>query len=199
MDDITRKVAEETLIFTSERGVFWERTRTLFIADTHWGGTHRTLASLADDLRRLSALITRFDTQRLIILGDMIDVQGVGEAGILQVISAWRETYAEIPISLVRGDQEREAGDPPLDLNIDVVNGPTPGPYFVLCHQPHQPEKGYAIAGHLHPAIMIDGHKIPCYRFGERCLTLPAFSDEVKCRSFDPAPNDEVIIIGKLP
>lgn len=195
MADITRHIADETLILTPERGVFWERGRVLFITDMHWGGVQMTSAMLAEDLRRLSALIARFETKRLIILGDLIDNDGRDNAPMIETISQWRHRQRTLPISLIRGDQERKAGDPPLDLNIDVVDGPTPGPYFVLSHEPHQLETGYALAGHLHPAQVIDGHKVPCYRFGKRCLTLPAFGSGVDHQIFDPDPDDEVLVV----
>jgi metallophosphoesterase superfamily enzyme len=88
---------------------------------------------------------------------------------------------------LVRGNHDDRAGDPPPDLGIEVVDEPAPLGPFALCHAPvagsHAPlAAGYRLAGHLHPAVRLNGRagdaaRLPCFVVGAAQAVLPAFGE----------------------
>jgi len=185
MTDATITIDAETLHLLPERAIYWERTETLFIADTHFGksvtaysnGHSLPRGDTADDLKRLTAAIYRTGAKKLIVLGDLIHARVGRGPDLLNTVREWREDNADLKIILIRGNHDRHAVDPPADWRITCVNGPTPGPYFVLMHKPQILPKGYGLAGHLHPAARLDGHgKQPCFWVRPRLTVLPAFS-----------------------
>lgn len=203
------EVAGETLTLLPERAIYWRRTHTLLIADVHLGkaATFRAAGiplggdNTADDLRRLSRVLSATRAQKLIILGDLLHARQGRETRTLETFASWRGEHPDLRIWLVRGNHDRGAGDPPADWNIQVVNGPTPGPQFVLAHEPPQNVQGYALAGHLHPAAQLTGQgrqrlKLPCFWFGASCGVLPAFGSFTGTSIIQPQKTDHVFVVG---
>lgn len=203
------KIADEILHLLPERTLFWPRTQTLFIADPHLGkaATFRAHAiplpegNTVAELQRLSQAIDRTGATKLIILGDLFHTARGREDAVMQAVTTWREQYAALAIYLVRGNHDRHAGDPPPEWCIAVTDGPTAGPYWVLSHEPLQPETGYALAGHLHPAVQLTGKgrqslKLPCFWFGEKCGVLPAFGDFIDHGTIRPQRGDRVFVVA---
>ena len=132
------------------------------------------------ELQRLGQAIDRTGADKLIILGDLFHTASGREEAVMKAVTTWREQYATLAIYLVRGNHDRHAGDPPDEWRFTVSDGPTPGPYWVLNHEPLTPSTGYALVGHLHPAVQLTGKgkqalKLPCFWFGPSCGVLPAF------------------------
>ncbi|GEM_PF-2178717 len=78
---------------------------------------------------------------------------------------------------------------------------PTPSPVFVLCHEPIKPKHGYALAGHLHPAVRMVGAgrqtlKLPCFWFGAKVGVLPSFGGFTDSGVVTPARGDQVYVIA---
>ncbi|MCE7981398.1 MAG: hypothetical protein DYG89_09420 [Caldilinea sp. CFX5] len=83
-----------------------------------------------------------------------------------------------------------------------MSDGPTPGPFGVLNHKPLMPANGYALAGHLHPAVQLTGKgkqvlKLPCFWFGERYGVLPAFGDFIDQGAIRPQRGDRVFVVAE--
>ncbi len=205
--DLTIEIANETLALLPERALYWPRTQTLFIADPHFGkaATFRAhaiplpMGTTDAELQRLSRALTRTRARRLIILGDLLHTAKGREPSVLDAVSAWRAEQPDLRIQLVRGNHDRHAGDPPPAWEMEIHEGPTPGPHWVLNHEPLQPPKGYALVGHLHPAVQLSGPgrqelKLPCFWFGERCGVLPAFSAFVDHGTIRPQRGDQVYV-----
>ena len=201
-------VTGETLTLLPERAVYWMRARTLFFADIHLGKAATLQASgipipggnLSADLERLSRLLKTTQACELIILGDLIHAAKGRDAATLNAFSAWRAAHPELAITLVRGNHDRSAGDPPADWNIRTLNPPVEQPPFVLSHEPFDPVSGYALAGHLHPAALLTGSgrqtvRLPCFWFGARCGVLPAFGGFTGTSSIQPRAGDRVFVI----
>ncbi|MDQ3250660.1 MAG: ligase-associated DNA damage response endonuclease PdeM [Chloroflexota bacterium] len=209
MTDYTLEIYDETLILLLERAIYWPRTGTLLIADLHLGksATLRAHAipvpagDTAADLQRLSQALSRTGARQLIILGDLLHAARGRDATVLATFQTWRDEHADLRIRLVRGNHDRSAGDPPEDWRIQTVNGPTPGPRFVLNHEPIEPETGYALTGHLHPAVQLTGKgrqalKLPCFWFGRKCAVLPAFGEFTAGALVKPALGDRVFVVA---
>lgn len=207
MADIPLEVCSEILTLMPERAVFWAHTRTLFIADTHFGkaATFRAYAipmpdgGLAADLARLARAVQRTGAETLIVLGDLLHAAKGRDEATLAAVGAWRAAHPELSITLVRGNHDQRAGDPPDAWNIQTVDAPMTAAAFTLSHEPMTPETGYALAGHLHPAALLTGKgrqmlKLPCFWFGARCGVLPAFSSFADGGVVQPKPGDRVFV-----
>ncbi|CAN5557310.1 ligase-associated DNA damage response endonuclease PdeM [soil metagenome] len=208
MTDYTLHIYNETLHLLPERAVYWQRTSTLLIADPHLGKTATLRAhaiplpegDMAADLQRLTQAIQRTGAQQLIVLGDLLHAARGRDASVLTTFTDWRAQHPTLRIFLVRGNHDRSAGDPPDDWKIQTVNGPTPGPNFVLSHEPVEPTNGYALAGHIHPAVSLIGKgrqqlKLPCFWFGEKCGVLPAFGGFTGGALIRPQRGEQIFVV----
>jgi uncharacterized protein len=135
----------------------------------------------AESLAMLSAAIAASGAQRIVFLGDFLHSARARALGTLQTLHEWRQRHAAIALTLVRGNHDRHAGDPPAALGIEVVEEPFALGPLQLVHDPLTPASaGYALAGHLHPCVHLAGRahdrlRLPCFHFGERVGVLPAF------------------------
>jgi metallophosphoesterase superfamily enzyme len=119
----------------------------------------------------------------------------------LQVIEAWRQRHADLEILLVRGNHDLHAGDPPHEWRIHCVDGPLDEEPFVYRHEPIPAAEGYVLAGHLHPAALLNGRgrqslTLPCFHFAPDVGTLPAFGDFTGSAVIRPAQADRVFVIA---
>ena len=201
-------VSGETLTLLPERAAYWARARTLFVADIHLGKAATLQASgipipggnLIADLERLSRLLSATGARALTILGDFLHAAKGRDAATLDAFGMWRAAHPELAITLVRGNHDRSAGDPPADWNIQTLNPPVERAPFILSHEPFDPVSGYALAGHQHPAALLTGAgrqslRLPCFWFGERCGVLPAFGGFTGTALIQPRPGDRVFVI----
>ena len=86
-------------------------------------------------------------------------------------------------MTLVRGNHDLHAGDPPATLALALVNEPwlpcADAP-VLACHHPQAVAGHTVIAGHLHPTLRLRGPardtlRAPCFSWGDGQLVLPAF------------------------
>ncbi len=204
-----------------ERAVWWGDAATLFVADVHVGKDEALRAggiglppgSTEADLDRLTRVARRTGARRLVILGDFLHARSSRSDAILRLLGRWRRALGRLGVVLVRGNHDRSAGDPPRELDFEMVdNGTVLGP-FHLHHEPPlprseppQPTAAYALAGHLHPAVRLRGDaadrmKLPAFiersgAMGARCLVLPAFSTFTGGVVVRPERTDRVWVVG---
>ncbi len=202
------QIAGETLIARADRSLFWEREATLFVADTHWGkdSAFRTASiavpggGLADDLMRLTNALSSTQAQRLIILGDLFHAKQGLVAYTLNTIEAWRAHHPVLDVTLIRGNHDRGAGDPPTDWNFRCVDAPEACVPFSLQHLPRRAAADYVLAGHLHPCAALHGMgrqtlAAPCFWFGPHIGVLPAFGSFTGCARIKPHRGDQIILL----
>ena len=207
--DVEIEVRGERLSLLPERAVHWPRERTLFAADTHGGKAAAFRAAslpipeamTEDDLTRLARMVERTRARRLIVLGDLLHARTGRSPETLGAIAAWRAAHPGLEILLVRGNHDRGAGDPPGDWNVRCVDEPFELPPFVLRHRPGEPADGYALAGHLHPAVRLTGRggqglRLPCFWFQPHGAVLPAFGSFTGTATIAPCPGDRLFVIA---
>jgi DNA ligase-associated metallophosphoesterase len=178
----------ESLQLLAEKALWWSSERTLFIADLHLGkaASFRALGqpvphgTTQDNLDRLSALIKQHAAARIVFLGDFLHAAAAQQASVLDPVRQWGARHAELDCVLVRGNHDSHAGDPPADLQIDVVNEPWPLGPFAACHHPQPVQGRCVLAGHLHPTVTLTGpardrQRLPAFWRSEGLLVLPAF------------------------
>lgn len=203
------EVRGEQLLLLPERVVYWERTRTLLVADPHFGkaAAFRAAAipvpsgTTGEGIARLDAVVQRLDTDRIVFLGDFLHARSGRAAGTLSAFQRWHEANPAVSLVLVRGNHDRHAGDPPDDLGVACVDAPLLARPFVLAHHPMTSTEGYVMAGHLHPGAVLLGagrqrERLPCFWFGSEGAVLPAFGDFTGLADVAPAGGDRVFVIA---
>ncbi|HVZ24479.1 MAG TPA: ligase-associated DNA damage response endonuclease PdeM [Sediminibacterium sp.] len=174
---------------TTQRCIYWEDTRSLILADLHFGKTGHfrkhgipvPQKSFREDLQRLLSVASHFQPQRLIIVGDLFHSAVNRE---MELFLRWRDALPCQELVLVQGNHDilhpswyQEAGITlyrqswqwqQTEFIHDTGDAPLLPGYF-------------RFSGHLHPGVQISGAgkqslQFPCYYFSETGCFLPAFS-----------------------
>jgi DNA ligase-associated metallophosphoesterase len=209
MATLTTGIANEEVVLLPERALYWPRGATLFVADLHLGkaAAFRAAAiavpehATEADLSRLDAALTQSSAQHLVVLGDLFHARSGRSTTTIAAIEAWRARHRDLAITLVRGNHDRHAGDPPEEWAMDCVGEPHLLPPFVLRHSPEADDDGYVLAGHLHPAVALQGRgrqreRLPCFLFGQHYAILPAFGSFTGSATIQPAASDRVYVLA---
>jgi DNA ligase-associated metallophosphoesterase len=186
-------LAGEPVELHAERALYWPRGKTLFVADVHLGksaafragGVPVPSGATAADLARLARLVAATGAERLTVLGDFLHAAAGRTVALHDAFLAWRDVHRALALTLVRGNHDEHAGDPPSAWGVDVVTEPHGAAPFLLCHEPPDDGDGpdllgYALAGHVHPGVRISGiagqsERLPCFVLGHSRAILPAF------------------------
>jgi DNA ligase-associated metallophosphoesterase len=204
------RVAGETLWLLPEHAVWWPAGSMLLVADVHIGkgAAFRALGqpvpsgTTADNLARLHALMLRYPARELVFLGDFLHARAARTGAVLMALRDWRRCLpAHLRCTLVRGNHDTHAGDPPPDLEIAVVTEPLSAGPFALCHMPGSSPQGFVLAGHLHPACVLRGTggdvlRLPCFVFGAEGAILPAFGAFTGHATIRAQPGEQCYVVG---
>ena len=201
--------AGHTVWLLPEHALWWPEGRVLFIADLHLGkaAAYRALGqpvpsgTTLENLRRLSELIAHYQPDQLVFLGDFLHARQARTPSVLDRLTAWRESHADLNCLLVRGNHDSRAGDPPLELNISVVDEPHLVGPFAACHHPQTHATHAVLAGHLHPAVQLQGPardrlRLPCFVFASRSAILPAFGEFTGGHTVMPQTDIQLYVAG---
>ena len=185
-----------------ERALWWPAERRLFVADLHLGkaATYRALGqpvpggTTQENLARLDGLIARHRPRELVFLGDFLHAAQARTAPLLAAVADWRARHAELDCTLVRGNHDHRAGDPPASLRIRWVDEPWLTGPFAACHHPQRHPTHFVLAGHVHPACKLfgpgrDSLRMPCFVHEGEQLILPAFGEFTGGWQVEPAPG----------
>lgn len=207
--DLEVELAGERVILLPEHALYRPGSETLLVADPHWGKAAAFRAAglpvpggtTSSGLERLSRALERTGARRLVILGDLLHAREGRAPRTLEAVRAWRERHATLSITLVRGNHDRRAGDPPAELGIECCDPPCLSPPFVLDHHPDPSPAGYVLAGHVHPSVTLRGagrqrKRLPCFHFGARVGLLPAFGDFTGTADVAVLPGDRVYVVA---
>lgn len=160
----------------------------LLVADAHIGkaqsfrrlGVPVPAGTTAEALDRLSALLQATGATQLVFLGDFLHAATGRSAGTLAALAAWRDRHPALALTLVRGNHDAHAGDPPASLGMAVVDEPLRLGPWALQHHPAPVAGAYALAGHVHPGVLLQGRarqrlRLPAFCLGAQGGLLPAF------------------------
>ena len=133
-----------------------------------------------ETLGRLSQVIALTGASRVIVLGDLLHAARGRAASTWAAVERWRERHADLVLTLVRGNHDHGAGDPPPEWAVDCVDEPLRLGPLALAHHPRALPGAYVLAGHLHPAVVLGGRahdrlRLPCFHLGSDVGVLPAF------------------------
>lgn len=186
--DVETELAGERVVLLAERALYRPAAGTLLVADPHWGKAAAFRAAglpvpggtTTEGLERLTRALERTGARRLVILGDLFHARSGRSPQTLAAAAAWRARHPDLPVTLIRGNHDRHAGDPPPELAIEACEPPCHDPPFLYTHHPAPLQAGYVLAGHVHPSVTLRGvgrqrERLPCFHFGPRVGLLPAF------------------------
>lgn len=199
----------ETLHLLPENALWWPANQTLFIADLHLGkaASYRKLGqpvpagSTQDNLQRLTQLIVRHAPRHIVFLGDFLHAASGRTEAVLAAVRAWRAQHAAIHLTLVRGNHDSHAGDPPTELGMAVVDEPFLIGPFAACHHPQRHATHFVLAGHSHPVMNLQGLgrdslRLPCFVQEGQLATLPAFGGFTGGHPVDQQPGRSLYGVG---
>lgn len=205
----TLTVGGQALRLLPEKAVYLAEHKTLLVADVHIGkavsfrrwGVPVPRGTTTENLQLLSALVERTAASRLIFLGDFLHSAHAHAAPILRALEQWRERHARLSLTLVRGNHDDRAGDPPAQLGFTVVDEPFTLDRLALCHRPVVREGSYVLAGHLHPCVKLTGRahdslRLPCFHFGREVGVLPAFGSFTGMHPIRRSEGDRVFAVA---
>ncbi len=192
-----------------ERALFWEQENALLVADVHLGkeyvfgrqGIAIPAGSSESTLRRLSALLAQTNAHECIVLGDFFHDTPSPHDSWLNAVSEFLDQHPTVKVCIAAGNHDKPRGQERIDSRITWHNEPVQRGPLVLQHEPGQDDRGYVLAGHIHPVISIGkafqrGIRGPCFWQQPDCLVLPAFGEFTGGRSVTPAKNDAIFMIG---
>lgn len=199
----------EALLLLADKAVWWPARRTLLVADLHFGkaATFRALGvpvprgTTSATLAALDALLARWPAERLVVLGDFLHGAHAHAPATLAALARWRARHAGLALTLVRGNHDERAGDPPAALGIEVVGEPLRIGGLALCHHPRALAGAYTLAGHLHPCVSLGGRahdrlRLACFHFRAELAVLPAFGSFTGMHPVRRAPGDRIFAIA---
>jgi DNA ligase-associated metallophosphoesterase len=201
----TLTVGGQALTLLPERAAFLPESHTLLVADAHIGkavsfrklGVPVPRGTTSETLGVLTALVVRHGVRRIVFLGDFLHSLRSHAASTMGAAARWRSEHAALELTLVRGNHDDRAGDPPAHLGITAVDEPLHLGGLALCHHPDTLTEGYVLAGHIHPCITLGGRahdrlRLPCFWFGQQVGVLPAFGSFTGMHPVEPEPGDRV-------
>jgi DNA ligase-associated metallophosphoesterase len=208
------EVHGESLQLLRERAIFWPATRTLIVADIHFGkaatfrrhGIPIPEGDTQGDLERLTSLVRSHGAERLLIAGDLLHAASSKSPDVCTMVQQWRAQHSQLSIVLVSGNHDKSAGLVPEEWRIDVHPESLAEPPFVFIHDPAAiPEipEAFYICGHLHPAVALaEGSrmralKAPCFWQTAHSLVLPGFGKFTGSIAIRPAVDDRVFAITR--
>lgn len=199
----------ETLWLLAEKAIYWPDRQCLLIADAHFGkaSAYRSLGqpvpqgTTSENLQRLDRLLSALPCAQMIFLGDFLHGPGSHASGTLSALRAWRERNHAVNLTLIRGNHDKRAGDPPADLRIEVVAEPLLMGPFALQHEPDAHPSHHVLAGHVHPVYRLRGKgrqslRLACFLIGSRISLLPAFGAFTGGYSVEKSDDRRVFVIG---
>lgn len=202
-------LAGERLLLLPQRALFWPAKRMLVIADIHFGkaasfragGIPVPRGTTTENLSALDTLIDQWQPTQILFLGDFLHARHAHAAATMAVIAAWRMRRAGLELTLVRGNHDRHAGDPPAALDMQVVDEPWAIGPFLFAHHPEPQAHGYVLAGHVHPVYRLatrgDALRLPCFLFGATTGMLPSFGAFTGGHPVIPAPGERLFVAAE--
>lgn len=193
----------------ADKAIYWPGQQALLIADIHFGkaAAYRQLGqpvphgTTQANLQRLDSLLARYRCSQLIFLGDFLHAPESQTPATLDQLHHWRATHPDLAITLIRGNHDRRAGDPPATLNMTIVPEPLLLGPFALQHEPVPHPTHHVLAGHLHPAFRLRGRgrqslRLPCFCIGAQLSLLPAFGSFTGMMEVDADPGRRLFVVG---
>ncbi|ONH56418.1 metallophosphoesterase, DNA ligase-associated [Pseudomonas cedrina] len=199
----------EELWLLADKAVYWPARQCLLIADAHFGkaSAYRSLGqpvpqgTTTENLQRLDRVLSAYPCAQVIFLGDFLHGPGSHASGTLSALRTWRALNPGLRMTLIRGNHDKRAGDPPVDLGVEVVPEPLLMGPFALQHEPDAHPSHHVLAGHVHPVYRLRGKgrqslRLSCFQIGPRISLLPAFGAFTGGFAVEQDNDRRIFVIG---
>jgi DNA ligase-associated metallophosphoesterase len=214
-DRMSLEVRGQTLLLLPDRALLWQETRTIVVADTHFGksslfrrhGMAVPAGSDDHDRQRLTRIVRREGAQRLLILGDFLHAPIDADGADARDIAAWCEAFEKTEIHVIAGNHDRGARQrwrPPVVWHDgDRIEGP-----FRFTHDADRSDDPghvscglFTLSGHIHPVVKMGSPRrpaprIPVFWQREAGLVLPSFGVFTGGYVVTPGPRDRIYAAG---
>ncbi|SDF38960.1 MULTISPECIES: ligase-associated DNA damage response endonuclease PdeM [unclassified Duganella] len=199
-------IVGEQLLMLPQKALYWPRESMLIVADIHFGkaasfralGVPVPAGTTSANLLALERLVAQLPVRHIMFLGDFLHARAAHAPATLAAMQAWRERHPELQLTLVRGNHDAHAGDPPAQLGISVVDEPHVLGPFAFCHHPDILVPSYVLAGHVHPVYRLrsgwDSLLLPCFLMGPQHLVLPSFGAFTGGHPVAPQPGERLFV-----
>ena len=198
-------INNQSFILHQSGAVFWEEKKILLISDVHLGkvahfrkhGMAVPEAAIFENFTRLDSVLTIFDTEIIIFLGDLFHSTINNE---WDFFSEWVNKNKQ-QIILIEGNHDIIAKHKYTELNIEIYSQLLLES-FLLTHHPTEKEGFFNFCGHIHPGIKLKGLgrqflSLPCFFRKTNQLIFPAFGEFTGNSYMIPTENDRVYAIAK--
>lgn len=195
-----------------DRSMHWVERNTLVVADPHFGkadhfrgaGIPVPRGTTRHNLERLDVALQATSAQRLVVLGDFFHSRSGVTDELIEQLVEWRQRWDGLTVLNVRGNHDRQAGDPPAEVDIRCLAGPwrdETDPAVAFAHEPAVVSNAATLCGHLHPAVRLEGLgksrlRAACFHFQTRQAVLPAFGAFTGMKVIRPRHGDRVFAVG---
>ena len=192
-----------------QRAAYLPEHHTLLVADAHIGkavsfrrlGVPVPGGTTTETLNRLSDAVAATGAQHIVFLGDLLHSARSRAPATWTAVARWREAHAELQLTLVRGNHDGHAGDPPPEWGVRCVDEPFMLGSLALCHHPQPVPGAYVLAGHIHPAVVLGGRanqrlRLPCFHLGAEVGVLPAFGAFTGMHVMTQGEGDRICVIA---
>lgn len=193
----------------AQRAAFLPEHQTLLVADAHIGkaqsfrrlGVPVPGGTTAETLQRLTAAVAATGARQVVFLGDLLHSARGRNAQTWAAVAQWRHEHRRLLLTLVRGNHDLRAGDPPAEWSVDCISGPLRLGNLALAHHPDPLPGAYVLAGHIHPAAVLGGRardrlRLPCFHFGPQVGVLPAFGAFTGMHVMPRGAEDRVFVVA---
>jgi DNA ligase-associated metallophosphoesterase len=200
------ELAGELVWLLPEKALYWPRERMLVIADIHFGkaasfralGVPVPAGTTSANLAALDRLVAQYGARQILFLGDFLHAKAAHAISTLAAMQRWRAQCPELALTLVRGNHDLHAGDPPLWMSIVMADEPMHMGPFAFCHHPDLLAAGYLMAGHVHPVYRLrsgwESVLLPCFMADAARIVLPAFGAFTGGHPVLPEPGERVFV-----
>ena len=209
MSNCSFTVNDIELTLLPDKAVYIKSQKILMVTDIHIGKTgHFRKAGMPvppqlafSDLDRLSGLITEYNPEKLIVLGDMFHAKGNFD---MKLFSDWRKKIPGTEIILVKGNHDVLPLEFYRENNVESFNELFLTENIKLVHRFMGviEDNLFTISGHVHPAVRLQGkgrqkNVFHSFFFSKHFALLPAFGEFTGNYIINPAKEDAVFIITK--
>jgi DNA ligase-associated metallophosphoesterase len=199
-------VVGEELLLLPQKAAYWPRAQMLVVADIHFGkaasfralGVPVPAGTTSANLLALDGLLALHPVRHILFLGDFLHAKAAHAPATLAALLAWRRRHPQLLLTLVRGNHDARAGDPPPQLEIDVVDEPYLVGPFAFCHHPDVLSAAYVMAGHVHPVYRLragwESLLLPSFLASPQRMVLPSFGAFTGGHPVLPQPGERVFV-----
>lgn len=198
------RLFETNFILLSEKALWRPDTEQLIIADIHLGkASHFRKAginipddSVLEDLRRLDALMKKFQPKEVMLLGDLFHSSYNRE---WHLFEAFLESFCHVQFILIRGNHDILKKDQYELPNFSVIDTWEDEQFF-YSHEPIEHPVKFVLSGHIHPGVTLTGKgkqrlSLPCFHVSEKQMVLPAFGKLTGLYILDKNASDSYYLV----